>query len=340
VVSFTEKGELAEKIRQLGIEVIELKRGSFFAVFRQLIKLVNQYQPNVMQSWLYRADLVSGLVGRIKGIPVVWNIRQTQVAKVRGQNHIWLIQRLNALLSHILPRQIIYCAQAAKSSHEAIGFSRTKNLVINNGIDTNKFKSDESLRTRQRHQWEIDGDECLIGMVGRFDPLKNHARFLRIVSKAVQLCPELNIRAVLIGRGINKDNKELNSLIQKCQLNEQIILVDETDEIISALNAMDVHVLTSDNEGWPNVLGEALSVGLPCVTTNVGDVKMMMSDQDSVIAVNDENRFVDKLIEKMILQKEQRQQLAEQNRRFIHEHCSLESTVKEYDDLYSTYLSD
>ena len=82
VISLSSGGELTEKIRQLGVEVIELPRGSLFNTLKQLVEQIQLYKPNVLQSWLYRADLLTSWVAWRARIPLIWNVRQTEVAKV------------------------------------------------------------------------------------------------------------------------------------------------------------------------------------------------------------------------------------------------------------------
>lgn len=347
VISLTQHGELTEKIRQQGVEVIELERASIFSTVKKLLSLIDQHQPKLIQSWLYRADLIAGIAGRIKHIPVIWNVRQTQVARVVGQNHIWLIQRLNALLSYLLPKQIVYCAEAAKASHVDIGFSKKRAIVISNGVDTQTFFPNNALRSKQRQQWNIDHEEVLIGMVGRFDPLKNHSRFLRIIDQVIdhmiKACPHLVTKAVLVGRGINQDNTILTNLIAQYSLEDYVLLIDEVEDVVSVFNGLDMHILTSDNEGWPNVIGEALSVGLPCVATDVGDVASILIEQGTVFSVDDESGFANAVINQIIkhssMSDSQRQQQANNNHQFAQKQCSLQKTLKQYDDLYSFYLS-
>lgn len=337
VVSLSKDGELAENIRKLGVDVIELQRGSLIDTFKQICQLVEQYKPTVLQSWLYRADLLAGLVGWRKKVPVIWNVRQTEVGKVKTQGHIWWIQRVNALLSRLLPTCIIYCADAAQKSHQTIAYSAKKAVVISNGIDTEKLAFDESLRRSQRKSWGIYNDEMVIGMMGRFDPLKNHQRFLRVIKQVIDLCPKYKVKAVLVGRGINKNNKQLMQIIQSYQLSDQVLLVDEVANVVPVYSAMDIHLLTSDNEGWPNVLAEAMSIGLPCVTTDVGDARLMVADTSTVIHKDNEAKYIEKVVEYVHLSSSERWKLAKLNREKIQQNSSLQSTVNRYDELYSGF---
>ena len=162
VVSLSLHGELATQIRQLGVKVVELERGSLFVTLKKLNALVAQYQPDILQSWLYRADLIAALVGWRKQVPVVWNVRQTEVGRVSSQTHIWAVQRMNALLSHLLPKKIVYCAHAAKESHHSIGYDSKKSEVIGNGIDIEKFVFHEDVRRSQRQEWGIYNNDISV----------------------------------------------------------------------------------------------------------------------------------------------------------------------------------
>ena len=211
VVSLTKGGELTAQIRKLNIEVIEIERTSLIQSLFLLQKIVKKFQPKVIQSWLYRADLLSLIISGKQKIPVIWNIRQTEVGRVKNQFHIWFIQRLNAKLSK-MPHLIVYCANAAKLSHESIGYHSNHAVVIPNGVDTEKYDFNEQLRKQYREKWNIDPDEIVIGMIGRFDPLKNHARFCRIFRKVQEHFSEKSLKAMLVGRGINQENTELTKI--------------------------------------------------------------------------------------------------------------------------------
>ena len=334
VVSLSSGGELAEKIRQLDIEVIELPRGSMINTFKRLNEQVQQSQPNVLQSWLYRADLISAWVAWRTQTPLIWNVRQTEVAKVEQQTHIWWAQRIAAKVSKWIPKKIIFCAEAARISHEQIGYQQSKGVIINNGIDTHMLAFNESLRSSQRRDWNVTDNEILIGMVGRYDPLKNHARFIRVLQNVIVKCSQQTVKGVLVGRGIHAENKDLMELIRRYELHDKIILIDELENILPVYCALDIHLLTSDNEGWPNVLAEAMSVGLPCVATDVGDVGVILEDQTAVIDKNNEDQMAKQVAELVQMSDKDRLKIGKLNREKIQQNSSLQSAVERYDDLY------
>jgi len=338
VVSLTEGGVIAQELRDHGVEVVQLPRSSFIKSITALSKLVSEYNPKLIQSWLYRADLLAGLVGRLRGVSVIWNVRQTETSKVSGQAHIWLIQRINALLSYVLPKEIIYCAKAAKSSHQKIGYSKSKGLVISNGVDTDKYQPSQELRSEQRGSLGIDEDEVIVGMVARLDPLKNHQRFFRVMVDVIRKSTQNKIKLLLVGKGMTTDNNMVSEMIDQHEMQDHCLLVGEQKDIPCFLNAMDIHLLTSDSEGWPNVLGEAMSAGCLCVATDVGDVAQILGvDPASVIAKSDEKTMVERVISFIEMADQEKENWSEKARESIQRQYSLDETIEQYNRLYSDY---
>jgi len=338
VVSLTQGGAIAEGLREAGIKVVQLPRASFIKSFVALNRLVSEYNPNLIQSWLYRADLLAGLVGRLRRVNVIWNVRQTETARVNGQVHIWVIQRLNALLSYIIPSEIVYCAHAAKKSHQGIGYSKSKGVIISNGVDTERFLPDMKLKANKRHSLGIADDEFVIGMVARLDPLKNHERFFRVMNDVFKSKLQQKIRLLLVGRNIDTSNTALSYMLEQYDLEDESLLVGEQEDIPSFLNAMDIHLLTSDSEGWPNVLGEAMSSGCLCVATDVGDVSHILKmDSDSVVAKHDEVAMAKRITRFIGMSEQERVNWSKEARESIQQQYSLDETIEQYNRLYSDY---
>lgn len=340
VVSLKSEGKVSTMIRELNIPVyhLGLTRNPFsLSNLSELTRLIEKYQPHVVQSWLYAADLLGGYIVKRNNRPIVWNIRQSETAWVAKQWHIACMQRLSAFLSKGLPDKIVYCAHTAKKSHQAIGYRKQDSLVVANGVDTDRFVRNQSVRERIRKQWGIDDDTKAIGMVGRYDVLKNQHRFLRVFSKVLQQF-EQPLKAVLIGRGINEDNDALVQDIKRLGLEKHCLLLGESSEIPEIMNGLDIHLLTSDNEGWPNVLAEAMSCELPCIATKVGDVAEILGSAEYVVHVDNENEMVNACNKLLAMNNQQLRKIGEQHRQRVIEHFSLSKTVSDYDALYLSYL--
>ena len=341
VVSLKTGGRIGEglKAQDIPVHTFNLSRNlSVFTGVAKLRKLVDDYQPAVIQSWLYAADLIAGFVAQRTGIPIVWNVRQSETGWRPGQKHIALNQRINAKLSTRWPRKIIFCGDVAYNRHMMIGYDQARGIVIPNGIDTDMFRPNPTAQTQFRQRWNIDDGCHLIGMVGRYDPLKNHRRFLQVLAR-LKTDVDKPVHAVLIGRGVESANEELRSHIADLGLQDNCTLLGERDDISEAMNAFDLYLLTSDSEGWPNVLGEAMACGRCCVATDVGDVRQLMGDTGYAVSPTDDvSAFVNACRRVLALGQSQREQRGQAARDRIVDRFSLKESVRRYDEIYASYL--
>lgn len=174
VVSLTDIGPVGEKIRALGVPVraLGMRRGvpDPRGVWR-LARLLQEDKPHVVQTWMYHADLVGGLAARLAGgIPMVWNIRHSNLdPEGNKRTTIWTAEAC-ARLSHHLPIRIVCCSEASREEHTELCCTHQKMIVIPNGFDLTAFKPDPAARESVRQKLGLLRDALLIGLVGHFDP--------------------------------------------------------------------------------------------------------------------------------------------------------------------------
>ncbi|MER3423064.1 MAG: glycosyl transferase family 1, partial [Nitrospiraceae bacterium] len=121
---------------------------------------------------------------------------------------------------------------------------------------------------RLRREWQIADGTFLIGMVGRFDPQKDHGNLIAALGRLRQR--GMHFGCVLVGKDLVPDNPSISQQIAAHGLDENVRLLGQRTDIPAVMNALDVHVLPSAyGEAFPNVLAEAMACGTPCVTTDV-----------------------------------------------------------------------
>lgn len=290
VVSLTQEGKYGPLLRQLGVEVVALgmPRGRLtLKGLRLLWQTVRRMRPDVIQTWMYHADLLGGVIGRLVGVPVVWGLRNTTLEPGRSSRGTIWVARVCAWLSRWAPVRIVACAQAAVEVHAALGYDRSRFVVIPNGYHLERFRPDAEARARLRREWAVPDDVPLLGMVARFDPYKDHSNLLAALQQLRQ--QGQTFRVVLVGTGVDGSNAELVQLIREAGLEEAVRLLGPRPDIAAVMNALDVHVLSSSAEAFPNVLAEAMACGTPCVTTNVGDAAQIVGDAGWVAHPRDTN---------------------------------------------------
>lgn len=337
VLSLADIGLIGKKIEKLGISVraLGMKRGvpDPRYVFR-LAVILKKEKPDIVQTWMYHADLIGGLAAKlIRNIPIVWNIRHSNLDPEGNKKTTILTAKACATLSKTIPKKIICCSEASFKVHSELGYKEEKMIVIPNGFDLEVFKPDAEARYSVRRELRIPDDVAIIGMGARFDPQKDHKN---LITAARILCrSNKNIHFILCGDGITNDNKQLTKWIQEYNLQVNFHLLGRRADIARITTAFDIASSSSYGEGFPNVIGEAMACEVPCVVTNVGDSAYIVGDTGIVVPPKNPLAMA-KAWEKLIkLSAEERKILGKLARKRIEDNFEISSVVNQYEALYN-----
>lgn len=165
---------------------------------------------------------------------------------------------LKQLISFSCTEYFACSNNVAKAKYPKKILSR-KVKIINNAIDINKFKYNLIKRREIRNKYNLSNDDCLIGMVGRFEKEKNH----KFMVEVIKLIEKDNYKLILIGDGslLNNIMYQVNEL----NLNDKVIFTQKVDNVYDYYSAIDVLVLPSLYEGFPFVAVEAQASGCPII---------------------------------------------------------------------------
>ncbi|MEY3788332.1 MAG: hypothetical protein RIQ94_618 [Pseudomonadota bacterium] len=336
VVSLTSLGVIGELLQNKGVKIHALNLSplglNLPIVIWRLIKLIRYHQPDIVQTWMYHADLLGGLAARLAGCKnVVWGIRSTAIPQGFLSVTFWLI-RLCAICSHIIPYKIICCAQSAKAAHIKLGYAAHKITVISNGYDFSAFEQYSNSRAKARMELGFDDNEIVIGVVGRFDPLKDFHNF--ITAASILSAKLSNIKFLMIGRNIEWSNSTLYEWIEDGGLIKNFQLLGERSNIPFFLSAMDVFCLSSVNEAFPNVVVEAMAMELPCVVTQAGDAADIVGDNDFVVPVKDSVSLANALLRMYDLSPEERINLGKKGSKRVREKYDIKNIRQQYEKMW------
>ncbi len=225
------------------------------------------------------------------------------------------------------------CSEASFQTHARLGYATQKMVVIPNGFDLAIFKPDSSARGSVRQELGIPEETLLIGMVARFNQQKDHQNFIRAAARLLERLPDC--RFLLCGSSINWENKKLASWIETAGVSEWFHLLGEREDIPRLMAALDVATISSHTEAFPNVIGEAMACGIPCVVADVGDLAAIVGDTGVVLPPNDHESLAEGWSHLLLnLDREQRQQLGATARKRIKADYDLTEIVEEYEGLY------
>lgn len=272
-----------------GIPVITigLPRGKVtVSGFRNLRCAIRDLHPDAVQTWMYHADLLGGLAARLAGVRnVTWGIHHTTLDPKQSPRSTILVAKVCALLSRWIPRRIVCCAEASREIHAELGYDVVRMRVIPNGYNLSVFQPDLTAGANLRRDLGLAADALVIGFVARFDPLKDHHTLLQ----ALALLRGRGIAPIclLIGTGLGPENQQLAAWIAETVPGDQIRLLGRRDDIPAMMNALDLHVMSSYSEAFPNVLAEAMACGTPCVSTDVGDARAIVGATGRIVPPRD-----------------------------------------------------
>lgn len=302
VVSMMGEGKYGPLLRRAGIPVhtLDMPRGRVtIAGLFKLYRVLCNEQIDVVQTWMYHADLMGGLMAHIaSSAPVFWNIRHGDLRTGDVSRSAILSARACARLSRHIPRGIICCAGTAAESHAKLGYDANRMTVIPNGVDIDRFHLNSGFREEIRTEFGIEPDTVLLGNVGRFNPVKNHAGLLQAM--ATLRDRRVHFRCLFVGPQINPENAVLLDAIERYKLQDQVILVGPRTDVEKIMNAIDIHVSASRTEGFPNVLAEAMACGTPCVTTDAGDASKIIGDNGWLVPVETQDALVTAISEALV----------------------------------------
>jgi glycosyltransferase involved in cell wall biosynthesis len=282
VIALTPEGGMFGRFTEAGIRliVLDVRRAPVRHLLR-LQRLIRSLRPDIVQTWLYHADLLGGLAARVAGNRnVIWGIRTTDVdgGCARATS---FVRHACASLSRWIPHTIVCVAEAALRSHRLVGYDAGRMVVVGNGFDLSALIMQQSQRSLLRAQCGLDAEHVVLGTLGRFNLDKDHANFVQAAGKLADRHPHL--RFLMVGKDLDGANEELRGWIAATGHADRFTLLGQRSDVAVCLSAMDIFCLSSRTEAFPNVLGEAMAMGLPCVTTDVGDAAVLVADTGIVV---------------------------------------------------------
>jgi glycosyltransferase involved in cell wall biosynthesis len=335
VVSLRDEGTMGPLVAALGVPVYSMNMASCISgasVIAGLRRIVRSFGPDLIQGWMYHGNLAASAAAWMNQnrAAVAWNIRQClydiKVEKPLTRQVI----RANRCLSRQADA-VIYNSRLAKAHHESFGLAPDRSQVISNGFDLERLRPDPETRMAVRREFNMPKDALVIGHVARFHPMKDHVSFLRAaVTVARQVS---NIHFLLAGREVSLQNSALVNIVP-LELMERFIFTGERMDVHRLMQAMDIFCLSSWSEAFPNVLGEAMACGTPCVATDVGDCRDIVGDTGILVPPSDSVALAEGLLAMSTMPTANRVGLGLAARTRIEERYALQAVVEQYVELY------
>ena len=334
IVSLRDLGTIGPALQAQGVEVVALELDRPWdapSALWRLTRVIRDSRPDVVHTWMYHSDLLGGLAARLAGSrALMWSVRASKIdVGVSGITH--LVRWVCARLSRFVPARISYVAEAARQSHERLGYDASKSVVTVNGFNLPKRPSAGNRGLRLRKALGVDPSAILIGSAGRFHPQKGHRLFVETAARVAADAPTVHF--VMAGSQIEPGNEQLAGWIRQTGHADRFHLLGELAELDRWLGDLDIFCLHSLEEGFPNVLGEAMAMGVPCVTTDVGDAATLIGDA-GIVTTPDAEALSRALMQLIEAPPDERSKMGELARSRIAREFSLDAARSRFEQLY------
>lgn len=340
VFSLTNFGPSGELLIEAGIPVLAmdlLKRRANPFHISTLVRELKRFNPDVVQGWMYLGNLYGGAAAKLvrRDLPVIWNVRHSTLdPRIDSRGLRWSAW-LGGKLSRWIPRHILLNAEAARSAHLQVGYAADKLEVIPNGFNVNEFCPDPEARRTIRKELGITDDTPLVGLVARLHPHKDHRTFVQAARLVADRLP--NVHFVLVGEELMYTTADAWNWIDQVGLRDRFHVLGIRKDLPAINASLDLSVCSSTTEGFPNVIGEAMSCAVPCVTTDVGECAEVVGDTGRVVPKQNAPRLAEAIVELLTLSPAVRLALGQSARQRIVERYDIEKIVARYRRLWLTY---
>ena len=275
--------ELADTPHVHRVSLAKLGRWDVLPFLARLERAVLAARPHLIHGYMPVANELALLMARRVGAACVWGLRASNMDLAAYGRMSQAAYRAGAIGSRFADAIIVNSA-AGKEHYAAYGYRSDRMTVISNGIDCNRFRPDAHARARIREELGVAPHTRLVGLVARLDPMKDHDNFLRAAATLAR--GSASVKFVCVGEGPPAYTETLKSDAVRRGLD--VAWLGDRADTAALYNAMDIAVLASAfGEGFPNVVGEAMATGIPCVVTDVGDAALVVGETGSVVPTRD-----------------------------------------------------
>lgn len=273
-------GRMESELRSSGVRVVCLEkkgRWDLLKFVRRLYLTIREIKPTVLHSYMAESNLLSAVLKPfLPGVRVVWGLRDSKPDAALYGMAARMSFQMGRMLSNI-PDLIIANSRSGREFYGSIGFPKDKLTVVPNGIDIGRFSMDRKAGQELRKEWDVSPGQTLFGLIGRMNPMKDHATFFKAAAIVARESSEA--RFICIGDGPAYYKAEIKELSASLGIGDRIIWSDGRPDMPAVYNALDVLVSASSfGEGFSNVIGEAMACGVPCLVTDVGDSAWLVDE--------------------------------------------------------------
>ncbi len=320
-------GELSANFADSGIVYIpipirtkkEISPGVFISALK-LLKPIRKYKINIIHSNSRTTSVLACLLENLSGVPFI------------STCHGFFKKRISRRIFPCWGKRVIAVSESVKE-HLINDFKVDAKIidVIHNGIDVEKFKT-QNAKGKSELKTELGlWEGPVIGIVARLSDVKGHAYLIKAMREVINEIPQAQL--LIVGDG--KIKQELVNLTKALGIGKNVIFVPSVDDTIGVLSVMDIFVMPSLKEGLGLSLMEAMAYGLAVIGSDVGGIKTLIQNKENGLLVNPKDtKALAREILDLIRDPQGREKLGENAKIFISRNFSQEKMTGETEAVY------
>ena len=297
IITLIDNGFYEDELKKNGIKIFSLdinKKIKFFDFTKKILKLrkfIKKKNPDIIQSWMYHSNFITLFFPRIFYNKIFWNIRHSELNTKISKKMTILLSIICGLFSKAIPKKIIYCSEKSIEFHENVHFySENKTVLINNGFSDKTYYLSKYLRSNFRKKNKIKRSDIILGFAGRYAKQKNITSLLLAFSKIMKNYK--NVYLYMVGKDIIHQNKELTNYVFNLKIKNRVFFLNEQKNLLEFYNGIDMLVLSSYSESFPNVVAEAMLCSTPVLSSNAGCSKKIIKDCGFIMSNNNHESII------------------------------------------------
>lgn len=332
VYSLSGEGKIADKLRGKGIEVVCLGAKNKFdiSVFFKLLELLKHQKPHILHTYLFHANFVGRIAGRLVGIPII--ISTLQVMEKEKIYHLYF----DMLTQWMIDKEICVSKELEKFTRKKARISASKLITIYNAVDIGSVKPlSKEEKSELMRELSLDKFHPIIGTVARLTTQKGIPYLLKAFQLILKDFPDCFL--LIVGQGTEK--KELETLSEQLGISSNVKFLGFREDVNEIMNLMDVFVLPSLWEGFPLTILEAQALGKSVVATSVSGSKEIIRDGENGFLVSPkDSQSLAHCINILLKNPKMREEFGKKGKEFVSKNFSLDRMVKDTEELYEDLI--
>jgi L-malate glycosyltransferase len=331
------EGILAETARQHGIDTLVLPESKlgFWRLVYHLTLFLRRERPHLIHSHRYKENILAAIAGRFAGakyfVRTQHGYHELSTERQPARQH--LVNEIDRMIGRHLSSRVIAVSRDLAAKIEPLYGANVQ--VISNGVDRSRLPTDLTA-SAAKARLGFAPETPVIAFVGRLEPVKRPDLFVATAALIISQRPS----AQFIVMGDGKQRTAVDEQIKSVRLEKHVCLLGHRLDVLELLRASDVLLITSDHEGLPMVLLEALALGTVVVSRSVGGICEVIDTGRNGVLVDSHsaNELAEAVIAVLSMNTEDRLRLLAAARSTVETSYSSEQNAEQIVDLYSSLL--